>query len=68
MCGSPNPIDYDPDQIISGDCSVLQGGAKKPAAPPFVLTVENVGDPLWRDEDLTLITEEDDDTIVIDNV
>ncbi len=68
MCGSANPITYDPDGVIVGECTVLEGGVIKPKAPPYVLTVENIGDPLWRDEDLTLVQEDDEDTIIVDNI
>lgn len=68
MCGlTNNPIDYDPDQIIFGGCKTLRGGVKSPGAPEFVLGVENETDLLWRDDDLTLITEDDYDTIIVDN-
>lgn len=68
MCGLTNyPIDHDPDQVIIGDCTLLRGGVKKPGAPEFVLGVENDPDPLWRDDDLTLVTEDNDDTIIVDN-
>lgn len=69
MCGSAKyPVTHDPDEVIVGSCERLEGGARLPAAPGFVLTVENQSDPLWRDDDLTLVTEDDEDTIILDNV
>jgi hypothetical protein len=68
MCGSCNhPLTQDPDGVIVGDCGRLEGGVIKPSAPGFSLTVENESDPLWREDDLTLVLEDDDSTIVIDN-
>jgi hypothetical protein len=69
MCASTKyNVTNDPDGVIVGDCERLEGGTKLPATPGFVLTVENQSDPLWRDDDLTLITEDNEDTIILDIV
>lgn len=69
MCGSAKyQVTKDPDGVIVGDCETLAGGTILPSAPGFVLTVENQSDPLWRDDDLTLITEDNEDTIILDIV
>lgn len=67
MSSSDYPITRDPDDVIVGDCDRLQGGAKMPGAPIFTPAVQNESDLLWRDDDLTLIQEDDGDTILIDN-
>lgn len=69
MCGSAKYNQTnDPDGVIVGNCGSIEGGTKGPAAPGFILTVENLGDPLWRDDNLTLVTEDNEDTIILDNL
>lgn len=70
MSGSGNGADYPiirDDGTLRNDCSVLQGGAIKPGAPVFTPTVVNEVDLIWREEDLSLVTEANDELIVLDN-
>lgn len=61
------PLTRDPDQVIVGDCEVLEGGFKKPGAPVFTPTVVNEEDFLWRDEDFEIVQEENNEVVLIDN-
>lgn len=61
------PITRDPDEVIVGDCDRLEGGVKLPGSPVFTPLVLNEGDPLWRDDDLALVQEDNGDTILIDD-
>ena len=64
--GSDYPIIRD-DGTLRNGCDVLTGGAKKPDAPIFTPVVVNEPDQIWRDEDLTLVTEGNDELILLDN-
>ena len=65
--GNDYPILRDIEDLFRQCCQTLQGGVIKPAAPVFIPTVVNEPDLLWRDNDLTLVQENDGDLIVIDN-
>jgi hypothetical protein len=65
--GHQKQVFQDPLGLYIGGCNGLAGGVKKPAAPGYVLEVKNAPDPLFRDDDLTLVVEDDGDTIIIDN-
>ncbi len=58
----------DADGILAGDCGTVQGGSKSPSVLPYTLAIKNGVDNIWRDEDLTFVTDEDGGTIIIDNV
>lgn len=70
MFGSVNGADYPiirDDGTLRGSCETLVGGAIKPAAPVFNPVVKNELDLIWRDEDLTLVLEANDELILLDN-
>lgn len=66
------PITFDPDKVIVGPCTRQAGGFRKPGAPIYNLEVENscegVACLIWADEDFNVVTTDEDELILIDNI
>jgi len=61
------PRMLDADAIVN-DCERLAGGNKKPTVGDYVLSVKNKPDLIWRDDDLVLVQEENDDLLIVNYV
>jgi hypothetical protein len=65
--GFHKQVATDSHGIFVGGCAGQTGVGKKPAALGFELAVTNPPDPLLRDDDLTLVQDDDGSTIVVGN-
>lgn len=67
-CGSAGKdVVPDPNGVLVGVSDTLEGGASQPGVADFSPPPAYVTDLVWRDEDLTLVQDNDSAISVVDN-